>query len=109
MRARLAHSRPRLERPQPRQPQYNPPSLPLNLQYPEARSLSDCESDSGAESDHLMPDCESDSDNFSSEPLSELYQTRSTPPIATQPLRNKRRREGEEDMYGILFLPGFRL
>ncbi|KAK4204758.1 hypothetical protein QBC40DRAFT_272337 [Triangularia verruculosa] len=42
----------------------------------------------------------SDNDNFSSEPPSEPYQTRSNPPIATQPLRNKRRREDEEDIYG---------
>ncbi|KAK4194181.1 hypothetical protein QBC40DRAFT_40129 [Triangularia verruculosa] len=103
MRARLAYGGPRLERPQPRprqprQPQYNRPSPPLNLQYPEARSLSDCESDSGAESDYLMPDCDSDNDNFSSEPPSEPYQTRSNPPIATQPLRNKHRREDEEDI-----------
>ncbi|KAK4171265.1 hypothetical protein QBC36DRAFT_340309 [Triangularia setosa] len=45
-----------------------------------------------------MPDCDSDNDNFSSKPPSEPYQTRSTPPIATQPLRNKRSREDKEDI-----------
>ncbi|KAK4224512.1 hypothetical protein QBC38DRAFT_458199 [Podospora fimiseda] len=91
MRARLAYGGQRSSRRrsrQQRQPKRNCISAPLNLQYPEARSLSDCESDSGAESDHLMPDCDSDEDNFSPEPPSELYQIRS----------NKRRREDEEDI-----------
>ncbi|KAK4163066.1 hypothetical protein QBC43DRAFT_70194 [Cladorrhinum sp. PSN259] len=89
-RNRLAYGGQPPSRPQPRQLQYNHSYSPLNLEYPDARSLTDCESDSGAESDHLMPDCDNDNDNFSSEPPSE--------PTATQPLRNKRHREDEEDI-----------
>lgn len=104
VRARLAHGGPRRPR---SQPQSRPrPRRSLNLEYPEAQSLSDYESDSGSESDHLMPDCDSDGDDDGEElcaaPALECFQRRRirrSPQAAAEPLRTKRRREDEDDTY----------
>lgn len=104
VRARLAHGGPRRPRspPQPRQR----PRRALNIEYPEAQSLSDYESDSGSESGHLLPDCDSDSNDDGHElcaaPVLAFFprrRVRPSPQVAAEPLRTKRRREDEDDMY----------
>lgn len=100
VRARLAHGGQR--RPRSQLLSRQRPRRTLNIEYPEAQSLSDYESDSGEESDHLLPGSDSDSDELCATPAVEFFQQRrirSSPQVAAEPLRMKRRRGNEDDMY----------